>query len=127
VAVQVGALKLTVEAEELRLPPRGATGAARGGPAGERPSQRAHAAVRTAANSLDVRGERVDAAIALVEKFLDDALRGAEDAVFVIHGHGTGALRAALREHLGTVPGVARLRPGTPEEGGDGVTVVTLS
>src|SRR5262249_24253025 len=75
---------------------------------------------------LDVRGERVDAAIALAEKFLDDALRAGTDGVLVIHGHGTGALRDRLREHLRLCPGVSGIRPGTPDEGGDGVTVALL-
>jgi len=130
VAVQIGALKLTVDAGELRVPSRGAE-ARRAHEPGERAAgrgtPRAREAVRTPANSVDVRGERVDAAIAVVEKFLDEALRTGGDAVFVVHGHGTGALRAALREHLATVPGVASVRAGTPEEGGDGVTVVALA
>ena len=55
------------------------------------------ALVRSGYNTLDVRGERVDAAVGLAEKFLDDALRTGSEAVFVIHGHGTGALRESLR------------------------------
>ena len=83
--------------------------------------------VRTPGNSLDLRGERVDAAIALAEKFLDEAMRTGQDAVYLIHGHGTGALRAALREHLGGFPGIATMRPGVDSEGGDGVTVIALA
>ena len=71
-----------------------------------------------------MRGERVDAAVGLAEKFLDDALRTGQEAVFVIHGHGTGALRDALRAQLGAFPGVCEVRPATPAEGGDGVTVI---
>ncbi len=46
--------------------------------------------------------------------------------MFVIHGYGTGALRESLRRDLAAFPGVSEVRPATPEEGGDGVTVVVL-
>jgi DNA mismatch repair protein MutS2 len=46
--------------------------------------------------------------------------------VFVIHGHGTGALREAVREHLKLHAAVARFRPGQEKEGGDGITVAWL-
>jgi DNA mismatch repair protein MutS2 len=58
--------------------------------------------------------------------FLDrTALEGA-DTVFVIHGHGTGALRKVVREYLATSPYVGRFRAGGAGEGGDGVSVVSL-
>jgi DNA mismatch repair protein MutS2 len=61
-----------------------------------------------------------------LEAFLDrTALEGA-DAVFIIHGHGTGALRKVVREYLATSPYVERYRPGGTGEGGDGVSVVSL-
>jgi DNA mismatch repair protein MutS2 len=46
--------------------------------------------------------------------------------VFVIHGHGTGALRNAVREHLAMHAAVSKWRAGKDSEGGDGVTVVWL-
>jgi DNA mismatch repair protein MutS2 len=133
--VQMGVLKVTVPVDELRMPPHargedkgrgpgGGGGAARAGArvaAGAAP-----ATVRTTGNTLDLRGERVDAALALAEKFVDDGLRGGVDAVFLVHGHGTGALRGALRDHFTHFPGVRTLRSGSPEEGGDGVTVLLL-
>jgi DNA mismatch repair protein MutS2 len=45
---------------------------------------------------------------------------------FLVHGHGTGALRDAVREALRASHYVARMRPGDPGEGGEGVTVVWL-
>jgi DNA mismatch repair protein MutS2 len=83
-------------------------------------------AIQTASNSLDVRGQRADEALTELEAFLDrTALEGA-DTVFIIHGHGTGALRKAVREFLATSPYVERYRPGGAGEGGDGVSVVSL-
>jgi hypothetical protein len=57
---------------------------------------------------------------------IDQALRAGEPALFIIHGHGTGALRAAVREHLGDSELVSDLHPAEPREGGEGVTVVWL-
>ena len=82
--------------------------------------------LQSRANSLDLRGRRADEALAELEAFLDrTALEGA-DTVFVIHGHGTGALRKVVREYLATSPYVARFRAGGAGEGGDGVSVVSL-
>jgi DNA mismatch repair protein MutS2 len=132
VSVQAGPLKLTVPVDEVRIeeaaaprPPSSAR-AKRGHNAFDE-APRAASDVRGSYATLDVRGERVDAAIALAEKFLDDALRAGTDAVLVIHGHGTGALRDRLREELRGFPGVTTLRPGSPDEGGDGVTVLMLN
>jgi DNA mismatch repair protein MutS2 len=76
--------------------------------------------------TIDVRGNRADEAIVQVDRFVDESLLAGRDAVFVIHGHGTGALRAAIRAHLGSHKGIDKLRPGEPNEGGDGVTVAFL-
>jgi DNA mismatch repair protein MutS2 len=73
-----------------------------------------------------VRGLRVDEAISELDKFLDQALGAAEPAIFVIHGHGTGALRSALREHLAESDLVEEFAPAERREGGEGVTVVWL-
>lgn len=82
--------------------------------------------MQTGANTLDLRGQRADEALGELEAFLDrTALEGA-DVVFVIHGHGTGALRKVVREYLATSPYVERFRPGGKGEGGDGVSVVSL-
>lgn len=82
--------------------------------------------IQTSDNSVDVRGLRAHEATAMTEQFLDRTLGAGRRVAFVIHGHGTGALREAIRETLRTSPYVARTRPGGPGEGGDGVTVVWL-
>ena len=59
----------------------------------------------------------------MVDKMLDEAVRRDQEIVVVIHGHGTGALKKAVREHLNQLPFVRKLRPGLAKEGGEGVTV----
>ena len=74
----------------------------------------------------DLRGLRVEQAVAQIAAVLDRAaLRGCE-RVHVVHGLGTGALRDAIRAHLAASPYVARLQPGHPDAGGEGVTEVLL-
>jgi DNA mismatch repair protein MutS2 len=71
-------------------------------------------------------GQRVEPALQALDSYLDQALLASRKEVRVIHGHGTGRLRQAVREHLRAHPGVSTLRSGAPNEGGNGATVVTL-
>jgi DNA mismatch repair protein MutS2 len=74
----------------------------------------------------DLRGLRVEQAVAEIASVLDRAaLRGCA-RVHVVHGLGTGALRDAVRAHLAASPYVERIEPGHPDAGGEGVTEVTL-
>lgn len=75
---------------------------------------------------LDLRGTRVEEAIAKVEDYLDAAYMAQLPFVRIIHGKGTGVLRQAVRERLAHHPLVAKSASGTEKEGGDGVTVVNL-
>jgi DNA mismatch repair protein MutS2 len=59
--------------------------------------------------------------------FLDRALNAGQDVVFLLHGHGTGALRDALRKELQGSRYVARTRGGGPDEGGEAMTIVWLA
>lgn len=80
----------------------------------------------SAANTLDLRGQRLHEAETMVEHFLDRACREHRQNVFIIHGHGTEALKRMVRETLGLSPYVETFRPGEKGEGGDGVTMVQL-
>jgi DNA mismatch repair protein MutS2 len=80
--------------------------------------------VRTSSNTLDLRGQRVEEALQNLESFIDSAFLERTSPVMVIHGHGTGAVRNAVRKFLSESPYGASFRAGENYEGGDGVTVV---
>ena len=80
-----------------------------------------------AANTLDLRGHRADDVEDEVVAYLDRAAFEGRSPVFVIHGHGTGALRKIVRELVLRSPYVRRWAPGQKGQGGDGVTVVELA
>ena len=71
-------------------------------------------------------GQRVDAALPLVERAINDALMSGKGALRLVHGHGTGRLAAAVREFLTTHPGVASFRYADASEGGPAVTIARL-
>jgi DNA mismatch repair protein MutS2 len=76
--------------------------------------------------SLDLRGARVEEALAALGRYLEDASLAGLARVTVIHGLGTGALRDAVRSDAAAHPLVKSARAGDRGEGGDGVTVVEV-
>ncbi len=82
---------------------------------------------RTLSQTLDLRGYRAEEALDEVEAYLDKASLVNLSPVYIIHGHGTGALKQAIREYLMHSPYVAKFRPGETAEGGDGVSVVDIN
>jgi DNA mismatch repair protein MutS2 len=133
VRVAAGPLKLLVPTAELLSSveaapatpkePARPTGRAPGG----RRDEPLEVAVQTRESTCDLRGLRVDDALAMATAFLDRALTEGLRVAFLIHGHGTGALRDAVRRELAASPYVRAQRPGDEREGGDGVTVVWLA
>jgi DNA mismatch repair protein MutS2 len=83
-------------------------------------------AIPSAPSRLDVRGLRVDELLRAVERFLDRLYAEGEAECLILHGHGTGALKQTLRDHLSASPYVASFRRGDDHEGGDAVTIVLL-
>ncbi|TMC05609.1 MAG: endonuclease MutS2 [Chloroflexi bacterium] len=79
------------------------------------------------AQQLDMRGWRVEDALEELETYLNDAVMSGVSSVRILHGKGTGALRAAVREHLARHPLVQSSEPAPQREGGDGVTIVRLT
>ena len=78
-------------------------------------------------NRLDLRGVRVEEALDELDVYLDKASLANLSPVTIIHGHGTGALKAAVRDYLSDSPYVAKFRPGESDEGGDGVSIVDIN
>ena len=81
---------------------------------------------REVATELNLIGQRVEPALDTLEAYLDQATLGASSRVRVIHGHGTGRLRTAVRDFLKSHPAVSRHRPADDSEGGNGATIVEL-
>ena len=79
-----------------------------------------------APGELELIGWRVEPALEELDSFLDRALLGSRPQVRIVHGHGSGKLREALRQHLRSHPAVSDWRQGGPREGGNGATLVTL-
>ena len=75
---------------------------------------------------LDLRGKTADEALDLAVAALDRAALAGAPLLRIIHGHGTGRLKAALRDYLKDSPYVGTFRAGERPEGGDGVTIVEL-
>ena len=76
---------------------------------------------------LDLRGQRADEALNRFETYIDQAFQAGMPFVRIIHGKGTGALRAAIREAMTGHPLVRKFETPAANEGGEGVTVAILA
>jgi DNA mismatch repair protein MutS2 len=122
VQVQVGIMKVNVPLKDLRRSEK-------------TDPKKGHSRVagvllekaREVAAELDLRGMYAEEALLLVEKYLDDAYLAGLSRVCLIHGKGTGSLRAAIHRELNGHRRVKSLRLGEQGEGGYGVTVVELA
>jgi DNA mismatch repair protein MutS2 len=149
VRVAVGALTVEVDAQELagaaarppaavpawRASPRPAapssarpqpTPAAQPAPGAAPDDSGLGHARQTAQNTLDLRGLRADDVIGAVEAYVDRAALDGRSPLFLIHGHGTGALRKIVRDYVARSAYVRRWSPGGKGQGGDGVTIIEL-
>lgn len=118
VQVQVGIIKLSVRLDDIRI-------------AEEKEQAQSNVKVEynpadTVGLELDIRGMLVDDAKPIVDKYLYSANQQGLTEVNIIHGKGTGALRAGIQEYLKRHPRCKSFRNGNYGEGDFGVTVVTL-
>jgi DNA mismatch repair protein MutS2 len=125
IAVRLGSMRATFALDDLFLnnatEARSETGFARAaGPAAR------IAPTGDVATVLDVRGATVEDAVEQLDAFIDRAVRARLFQVSVVHGHGTGALKRAVRGQLASSPHGVEYRPGERGEGGDGVTIVYM-
>ncbi|HMM31582.1 MAG TPA: Smr/MutS family protein, partial [Clostridia bacterium] len=118
VLLQAGIMKMSLRLDDLRLIEEQARNKAE-----VKLSQNLSRAVGL---ELDIRGMMVDDAIPVVDRYLDDAAMAGLTEVGIIHGKGTGALRAGIQAHLKRHPRSKGFRIGNYGEGDAGVTFVTL-
>ncbi len=127
VSVIVGSITTKLPLDRVERITAGEYKAVAGKPA-ERPRQVYDAAISERKAQfkleLDVRGERVNDALEIVMRYIDDAIMLGVPSVRILHGKGTGALREEIQKYVRTVPGVSSVADEHIQMGGSGVTVV---
>ena len=118
--LQAGILKMNARADEIYLLENENPYKAKGG----RPAHSGREMKMTATPSeVDLRGMDSVEAICVLERYLDEAMRGNLSSVRIIHGKGTGTLRAAVHQSLKKNKYIKKYRLGQYGEGEDGVTI----
>jgi DNA mismatch repair protein MutS2 len=121
--VEAGSMRLVLPREDLTPLPAGDREAA----PRHRPSAGYLNASGDARPEVDLRGMRPEEVDVVLGRALDSAILASLPSFRIIHGKGTGALRAHVRELLKADPRIAAARPGELFEGGTGVTVVEFA
>ncbi len=119
VEVRVGALKMQVNAHDIEVVDQPKITA--GGVAAIRLSK-----ALSVPEELNLIGKTTDEALPELEKYLDDAVLAEAEEVRVVHGRGSGVLRAAVQRLLSRTRSVREFHPAPPHLGGDGATIVIL-
>ena len=118
--LQAGILKLTAKPDEIYLLENENPYKAKGGHPAHSGREMKMTAMPT---EVDLRGMDTVEAICVLERYLDEAMRANLSTVRIIHGKGTGALRAAVQQSLKKNKFVKSFRLGVYGEGEDGVTI----
>lgn len=122
VEIQTGAMKMRVKVSDLRL-------------AEKKKEKKKETFVRRETESrlnaasdtrCDLRGLTVEEGIMTLDLFIDSMIMAGLSEFTIIHGKGTGALRAAVQQHLKKHPQIKTYRLGTFGEGENGVTIATI-
>jgi DNA mismatch repair protein MutS2 len=123
VTLETEGARLVVPADDVEVVPEPISGPA---PRDLEAEEMRRRAAQRISPTLDLHGERVEAALERLHAYLDDALLAGLDSVVIVHGIGTGALRRAVRDALREHPRVRGMRGGRKDEGGEGATVADL-
>ena len=75
---------------------------------------------------VDVRGQRTEEAIQIIQSFIDDAIMLDFSELRILHGKGNGILKEMIRNYLKSEPAVKSLRDEHVQFGGAGITVVEI-
>lgn len=126
VTVQAGILKTKIHQSEVRLLDTKDKRVTVNSSGYTRRSGVDSKAARQIKTELDLRGMASDEAIMEVDRFIDSCVMSGIDTVRIIHGKGTGVLRAAVQRHLKSHRNVKSFRLGVYGEGEAGVTVAEL-
>ena len=118
--LQAGILKLTAKQDEIYLLEHENPYQAKGGRPKHSGREMKMSAMPT---EVDLRGMDSVEAICVLERYLDEAMRAHLSQVRIIHGKGTGTLRAAVHQSLKRNKFVKKFRLGVYGEGEDGVTI----
>ena len=129
--VKIGNLKVKVKAEDLMIIPDGRAKKKAASLDNAKKNRSQYGSLyRSKSQSVsvqtDVRGQNADEALDHVSKYLDDAFMAGLKEVTIVHGRGEGILMKTIRDELKRNKHVKGFRRGNYNEGGDGVTIVTL-
>ena len=121
--LQAGILKMTAKKDEIYL-------LEQSNPYVEKKARPAHSGremkLSAMASEIDLRGMDTIEAVCVLERYMDEAMRSNLKSVRIIHGKGTGAVRAAVHQSLRKTKYVKSFRLGAYGEGEDGVTIAEL-
>ncbi|MDF2533001.1 MAG: endonuclease MutS2, partial [Clostridia bacterium] len=119
--VQAGIMKVNVNINNLAMDQE------------EKQSAKKHAGLnlntekaRSISTQIDVRGQSLEEALMNVDKYIDDAYLAGAGQITIVHGKGTGILRAGIMQSLRSHPHVKTVRGGAYNEGGAGATIVEV-
>ncbi|NLL92154.1 MAG: endonuclease MutS2 [Ruminococcaceae bacterium] len=126
VEILAGSLKMRVDCDSLRQLKKSETKVKNTGVLPKKQRTVTANVGRRSGNELNLIGKRLDEAMIELELFLDNAILGNQNTLYIIHGKGTGVLREGVTDFLRRHKGIKNFRQGSFGEGDSGVTVVEL-